>query len=223
MGAQNDWGPPGGPGMMPMMMGGRGAPGGAEGMPGAGANMTMAGGGGRGGQGGPSGGMMGGPGGGGPPGGMGGRGGPGGFGGPGRGGPAWQGRPNARAFGNDRRDLRNSYMASANFSLDNSVWDARTFSVTGANLAKPSYANARGGVMFGGPLQIPRLISASKGILFTFNLEFQRDRTGTVSSPATMPTSLERAGDFSQTRPRFASTTLRPGSPFPATRFPPTD
>ncbi len=218
MGAQNDWGPPGGPGMMPMMMGGRGAPGGAEGMPGAGANMTMAGGGGRGGQGGPPGGMMGGPGGGGPPGGMGGRGGPGGFGGPGRGGPAWQGRPNARAFGNNRRDLRNSYMASANFSLDNSVWDARTFSVTGANLAKPSYANGRGGVMFGGPLRIPGLISASKGILFTFNLEFQRDRTGTVSSPATVPTSLERAGDFSQISTILYDPTT--GVPFPGNRIP---
>jgi Carboxypeptidase regulatory-like domain len=220
LGAQNDWGPPGGPGMMmPMMMGGRGAPGG-DGMPGAGAAMASAGGGGRGG---PPGGMMGGPGGGGPPGGMGGRGGPGGFEGPGRGGrgpggPAWQGRPNARAFGNNRRDLRNSYMASANFSLDNSVWDARTFSVTGADLAKPSYANGRGGFMFGGPLRIPGLISASKGILFTFNLEFQRDRTGTVSNPATVPTAAERAGDFSQ-----ISTTLydpTTGVPFPGNRIP---
>ncbi len=229
MAPQNDWGPPGGPGMM---MGGpgmggpgeNGGPGGAGGPAGAGA-MMAGGGGGRGGPGG------GGPGGGGPPGGMGGGpgggppgmmgGGPGGFGGRGGrgpGGPDWQGRRNATAFGNNRRDPRNSYMASANFSLDNSVWDARTFSVTGANLAKPSYANGRGGLMFGGPLKIPGLISASRGILFTFNLEFQRNRTGSVSDPVTVPTALERAGDFSQ-----LSTVLydpATGSPYPNNRIP---
>ncbi len=225
LGAQNDWGPPGGPGMMMGMMmeaGGPGNPGGpgGNGMPGAGGAMLAAGGGGRGGAGGgpPPGGMGGGPG-GGPPGMMGG--GPGGFagrGGRGPGGPGWQGRPNAMAFGNNRRDPRNSYMASANFSLDNSVWDARTFSVTGANLAKPSYANGRGGVMFGGPLRIPGLISASRRILFTFNLEFQRDRTGTVSDPATVPTALERAGDFSQTS--YTIYDPATGSPFPGNRIP---
>jgi hypothetical protein len=227
MGAQNDWGPPGGPGMMMAMMmmgpGGAGAPGGpgSSGMPGATGAMLAAGG--RGGPGGPpAGGMSGGPVGGppgGPPGMMGG--GPGGFGGRfgrGPGGPGWQRRPDAAAFGNNRRDPRNSYMASANFSLDNSVWDARTFSVTGANLAKPSYANGRGGVMFGGPLRIPGLISASRGILFTFNLEFQANRTGTVSDPATVPTALERAGDFSQTP--YTIYDPATGSPFPGNRIP---
>ena len=66
---------------------------------------------------------------------MGGRGG-------GRGGPDWQGRPNAMAFGNGRRDPRTDCTtATASFSLDNSVWDARSFSVTGAAVNKPSYAN----------------------------------------------------------------------------------
>ena len=35
--------------------------------------------------------------------------------------------------------------------------------------------------------------------MFTLNLEFQRNRTGTISDPVNMPTALERAGDFSQT------------------------
>ncbi len=102
------------------------------------------------------------------------------------------------AFGNGRRDPRNMYMAGANFSLDNSVWDARTFSVTGADVNKPAYANARGGVMLGGPLRIPKLVSAQKRIMFTFDLQFQRNRTGTTSDPVNMPTDLERSGDFSQ-------------------------
>ncbi|SPE33655.1 conserved hypothetical protein [Candidatus Sulfopaludibacter sp. SbA6] len=211
---QNDWGPPGGSGGPPgdgppptdAARRGPVGPGGAGGGPPPG-----------GGPGGPGGGP-GGPGGGGP----GGPGGPGGFspGGPGggRGGPDWQGRPNAMVFGNGRRDPSNMYMASAMFSLDNSIWDARTFSVTGANLAKPAYANGRGGVTFGGPLRIPRLVSASKRIMFTFDLQFQRSRTGTTSDPVNMPTALERAGDFSQT-----STTIydpATGTPFPGNKIP---
>jgi hypothetical protein len=90
------------------------------------------------------------------------------------------------------------YMLSANFSLDNSALDARSFSVTGADLAKPAYAAGRGGIMVGGPLRIPKLVSASKRIQFSFNYEFQRNRTGNTSNPVDMPTALERAGDFSQ-------------------------
>src|ERR1019366_8907336 len=128
---------------------------------------------------------------------MGGRGG-------GRGGPDWQGRPNAMAFGNGRRDPRLTYNGNASFSLDNSVWDARTFSVTGANVAKPVYANGRGSVMFGGPLRIPKLVSAGKRILFTFDYQAQRNRPGTISDPVNMPTALERGGAHLRPRDRRA-------------------
>ncbi|HTP89013.1 MAG TPA: TonB-dependent receptor [Candidatus Acidoferrales bacterium] len=240
LGPQNDWGPrgpgtgpdglggpggPGGPGMMgmdgaggvrqaggpgggpggPPMGGGRGGPppGGGPGGPPSGA-MAMAGGGGPGG-GAPAGG---GPGGGGP----GGPGGPGGFGGPP---PGWMGRPNAMAFGNNRRSPANSYMASADFSLDNSAWDARTYSVTGAEVDKPSYAIARGGFMFGGPLVIPKVVSSTKRILFTLNLQFQHNRTGTVSDPVNMPTAAERSGQFST-----AIYDPLTGTPFPNNQIP---
>jgi len=106
------------------------------------------------------------------------------------------GRPNAMAFGNNRRNPANSYMGSLDLSLDNSVWDARSYSVTGAAVDKPSYANSRGGFMFGGPLVIPKLVSAQKRILFTLNVQFQHNRTGTVSDPVTMPTAAERSGQF---------------------------
>ena len=78
---------------------------------------------------------------------------------------------------------------------------------------KPAYAAGRGGVMLGGPLRIPGLVSASKRILFNINYEFQRDHTGTTSNPVNMPTVLERAGDSS----RLAFTVYDPaaGSPFP--------
>src|ERR1019366_2177988 len=209
---QNDWGM-GGRGMGPDGMGGPGM--GGPGGDGAGGTTVMAAGG-RGGPGaagggpgggGPGGGGPGGggPGGGGPGGGGPGGGGPGGGGpemggrGGGRGGPDWQGRPNAMAFGNGRRDPRTTYNGNASFSLDNSAWDARTFSVTGANVTKPAYANGRGSVMFGGPLRIPKLVAASRRIMFTFDYQAQRNRTGTISDPVNMPTALERTGDFSRT------------------------
>ena len=141
----------------------------------------------------------------------------------GRGGPDWQGRPNAMAFGNGRRDPRLTYNGNASFSLDNSAWDARTFSVTGANVNKPVYANGRGSVMFGGPLRIPKLVSATRRIMFTFNYEAQRNRTGTISDPVNMPTALERIGDFSQSTVSGAAVTIydpASGSPFPGNKIP---
>ena len=73
--------------------------------------------------------------------------------------------------------------------------------------------------MFGGPLQIPKLLSAGKRIMFTFNYQFQRNRTGTTSDPVNMPTALERTGDFSQSC-RAPSTTHPTGLPFPGNQIP---
>jgi trimeric autotransporter adhesin len=175
---------------------------------------------------------LGGPGGGGPPGGGGGPGGggpppggggPGGGGGDGPGGPGggmggpppgWQGKPNAMAFGNGRKDPRNMYMAMASFSLDNSIWDARSYSVTGSTVDKPAYANARGSLMLGGPLQIPKLLSAERRIFFSFNLQIQNNRTGSISDPVNMPTTLERQGNFSQSSTQSVIYDPASGTPF---------
>lgn len=127
------------------------------------------------------------------------------------------------AFGNGRRDPRHSYQFGFMFSLGNSALDARSYSVTGADLGKPAYANARGGINFGGPLRIPKLVSAGRQILFSFNYDFQRNRTGSTSSPVNMPTLLERSGDFSQTLlggvPVVAYDPLT-GAPFPGNKLP---
>jgi hypothetical protein len=221
MGAQNDWGfggmgmgvgPMGGPEMMGMGRPGIAGSGGPEGpgQPGMappGVNPGF---------------------GGGPRGGGGGLGGPrGGFGGPRGGGErrgGWQGRPNALAFGNARRNPRRMYNGNLFASLDNSVWDARSFSVTGAKVEKPSYANARGGIIFGGPLRIPKLVSADKQIFFMVNYQIMRNRTGTVSQPVNMPTALERSGDFSQTFMNGAPIVIydpTTGAPFPGNKIPP--
>jgi hypothetical protein len=163
----NDWF--GGPGGRDALMGG--GPGGIDGMNpagGDGAGAAFGAGAQGGGRGGPGGGMPGGgmPG-GGMPGGFGGRGGggpggggPGGRGGfAGRGGP--MGRPGVASFGNARRDRRMQYNGNAAFTLDNSIWDARAYSINGQDTAKPAYAKARATMMFGGPLKIPKLLNGT--------------------------------------------------------------
>jgi hypothetical protein len=159
-------------------MGGRGGPGG--GGPGGG------------GPGGGGMGMRGGGGGGFPGGGFGGRGGgnPGGRGGrDGRG-----GRGSSASFGNGRRNARPRYNTNLAFVLDNSVWDARPFSQTGADTPKPAAANARMTASTGGPLKIPHVLSGDHTTFF-LNYQLTRSRHGSTSS-SLLPTADERAGIF---------------------------
>jgi len=199
---QNDWGFGGGRG------GDFGGPGGING-DGTGGPGGPGGFGGRG-QGGPGGG---GPGGGGPGGGgmMAGGGGPGGFGGGGgggrggggapggrggRGGPGRGGRGNTNSFGNGRRNPRSQYTGNVVFSLDNSIWDAEAYSLTGAQTAKPAYAKFKAGFTFGGPLKIPHLFDDSThGGTFTVTYNLNRARSASTLF-GEVPTAAERAGDF---------------------------
>src|ERR1019366_6273640 len=88
------------------------------------------------------------------------------------------------------------YNGNASFTLDNSVWDAQTYSLNGQQVAKPAYAASSASVMFGGPLKIPKLLKGNNG-MFTINYQLRRSRNGT-SQVGTMPTAAERSGDFSQ-------------------------
>jgi len=243
---QNDWGPfggrgmLGGPDMMAMGIGGRGmeGPPGMGGMPGLGADgqgasgdqsaaMGPAGGrgGGRGGPGGPGGGgpMMGG----GRGGGGGGRGGGvlgggrGGRGGPG-GAPPWMGRGGALAFGNNRRNPRMMYNGNLNITEANSLLNAQQYSLSGQNIPKPYSNSTNVNASFGGPLKIPRLLSGTGG-QFTVSVGVGRNRNGQQGALTTMPSDLEREGDFSQSvgsngKPAviYDPTT---GAPFPGNRI----
>jgi hypothetical protein len=214
---QNDWfGGPGGMGMGgPGMMGMGGVPSGPGDNPGGAPGAGGPGGGGRG-TGGPGGGG-GGRGGGGFAGGFGGRG--GGFGGGGRGGPGG-GRGNMAAFGNARRNRQMQYNGNANFTLDNSVWDAQTYSLNGQQVPKPAAAASSASLMFGGPLKIPKLLKGNNG-MFTINYQLRRSRIGN-SQVGTMPTLAERSGDFSQAIAQTPITIYDPlsGAPFPNNLIP---
>jgi hypothetical protein len=121
------------------------------------------------------------------------------------------------------------YNGNAAFMLDNSVWDARSYSINGQETAKPAYAKARATMMLGGPLKIPKLLDGTKG---TFFLNYQMARTRNPSTGTqTMPTSLERTGDFSQSIDARGglvtifdplSGSAFPGNVIPANRLDPT-
>jgi hypothetical protein len=222
----NDWfGGPGG--RMDGMGGGAGGINGMNGMSVAGSDGAGGAMGAGGGPGGGRGGMAGGGGmpGGGFAGGFGGRGGGGPGGGrggrdvAGRGGP--MGRAGVASFGNGRRDRRMQYNGNAAFSLDNSIWDARSYSTNGQETAKPAYAKARATMMLGGPLKIPKLLDGTKG---TFFLNYQMARTRNPSTATqTVPTALERTGDFSQSVGQQGPVTIfdpLSGSAFPGNVIP---
>ncbi len=195
---QNDWGGPGGLGGLGGF-GGPGGPGGPGGMNtpgGAGMNANPMGGGGPGGPGagpggpgGPGGGGFGGPGGGG----FGGRGG-GGFGGRGGRQGGRGGRGNQNSFGNGRRDPRMRLNGNLAVQLDNSVFDAQNFSLSGQPTPKPGYNKLHSTGMIGGPLKIPHVLSG-RNTTFTFNYQVTRQRSSSVSTTL-MPTGAERSGDF---------------------------
>jgi len=102
----------------------------------------------------------------------------------------------ANAFGNNRRGPRSLYSGGIGLMLDNSVLDARSFSLTGQDTPKPAYTHLQGTVSFGGPIKIPHLIR--NGPNFFVGYQWTRNRNAGIQSTL-MPTPLERIGDFSQT------------------------
>ena len=144
---------------------------------------------------------VGGPGGFGGPGGGGFGGGRGGFGGSGPGGPGGRGGPGQRGgnqqprqFGNRRQP--NGIHGMVFFNLTNSALNAKPFSITGLDVPQPAYAQSRFGVVAGGPLVIPKLVKDPS--TFFFVSYFATRARNPQTEVATVPTELERQGNFSQ-------------------------
>ncbi|HKW99295.1 MAG TPA: TonB-dependent receptor, partial [Bryobacteraceae bacterium] len=79
---------------------------------------------------------------------------------------------------------------------NNSALDARPFSITGQDTVQPAYAHARFGMVLGGPLVIPKIVKDTSTFFF---LSYFGTRARNPSTQvATVPTALERQGDFSQ-------------------------
>src|ERR1700722_5817448 len=99
------------------------------------------------------------------------------------------------AFGNNRNGSRSLYNGSLGIYLDNSALDARSFSLTGQDTAKPYYNHFTGVASFGGPLRIPHLLKNGPNIFVAY--QWMRSRNASIGS-ALMPTAAERTGDLSQ-------------------------
>ncbi len=100
------------------------------------------------------------------------------------------------AFGNTRARSQSLYNASLGVTVDNSVFDARPYSLTGQNTPKPAYNHLTGMLAFGGPLRIPHLLR--EGPNFTVNYQWARNRNVTTQS-GLVPTLAERSGDLTST------------------------
>lgn len=103
------------------------------------------------------------------------------------------------AIGNNRRGLRSLYNGSIGFTLGDSAWNARQYSLTGQDTAKPQTTQFTGLGSFGGPIRIPHLVR--NGGNFTVNYQWTRNSSGSTQ-PALVPTQAEQGGDFSQTLTR---------------------
>jgi hypothetical protein len=126
-------------------------------------------------------------------------GGPGGFGGRGptdgksRGGSRTQG---SASFGNRNSRGRDGIHGGASFSLRNSALDAKPYSISGQEIPKPSYAQSRFSLLAGGALRIPKLLKDDK--TFFFASYFGSRSRSPYDSLSTVPSLLERTGDFSR-------------------------
>ena len=98
------------------------------------------------------------------------------------------------AFGNNRNGSRSLYNGGLGLFADNSIWDARPFSITGQNTPRPGYNHFTGTAYFGGPLKIPHLIK--NGPNFFVNYTWTRNRNDNLGT-ALMPTAAQRMGDVS--------------------------
>ncbi len=98
------------------------------------------------------------------------------------------------AFGNNRAPGRWPYNGNLLLQGNNSVTDARRFSLTGQDTPRPAYNRLTGILTIGGPIRIPKLLR--NGPQFTASYQWTRNRSADIQSTL-MPTVAERNGDYS--------------------------
>ena len=122
------------------------------------------------------------------------------------------------AFGNNRRGAGSLYTGNIGAILGNSVLDARVYSVTGQDTAKPAYNRINASAQIGGPLRIPHLFNANNAPNFFVSYQLSRNRTVNIQ-PALMPTALERTGVLGTTVLDPTTGNAFPGKVIPSSRI----
>lgn len=97
------------------------------------------------------------------------------------------------AFGNTRSGNRALYTGGFTATEENSALDARPYSVTGAEAAKPYYNNFTGVAVLQGQIRIPRLLP--RGPNFTIIYQWTRNSNSQLNT-GTVPTEAERSGNL---------------------------
>ncbi|MBS1832808.1 MAG: TonB-dependent receptor, partial [Acidobacteria bacterium] len=103
------------------------------------------------------------------------------------------------AFGNNRRGQRGLYNGNLGVILNNSTFDARSFSLTGQATPKPAYSRIQGLVSFGGPIWIPGLTRRTGGPNFSVNYQWTRNSNATTAT-GLVPTTAQRVTANPQAR-----------------------
>jgi trimeric autotransporter adhesin len=99
-------------------------------------------------------------------------------------------------FGNNRSGRNGLYNGGIGIIGDSSLFDARSFSLTGQETPKPDYSRFTGVATLGGPLRIPHLLK--NGPMFFMGYQWTRNRDASATA-GLMPTVAQRSGDLSQT------------------------
>ena len=114
----------------------------------------------------------------------------------------------------------NEYHGSAFEFVRNDAFDARNF----FSLEQPKLRRNQFGGTLGGPVHLPHIYNGRDRTFFFFSYEGTRDRRANTFSSLTVPTALERTGNFSQSsrKPTDPQTKAAfPGNIIPASRFDP--
>jgi trimeric autotransporter adhesin len=121
-----------------------------------------------------------------------------------------------KAFGNRRFNTRNLYNGGFAVILGNAALDARPYSLTGLESAKPDYHRITVGATFGGPFKFPHLLPRG-GPNFFVAYQWLRDYNAETDS-ALVPTLDERSGNLEN----LPTTIIDPvtGQPFPGNLVP---
>jgi hypothetical protein len=97
------------------------------------------------------------------------------------------------AFGNRRPGAKGLYTGSVGAIVDNSVFNARPYSLTGQQIPKDFYSRVTTVVTLGGPLRIPRLMPIGPN----FFVAYQWMRNGDAAiQTGLVPTAAERIGNL---------------------------
>jgi trimeric autotransporter adhesin len=98
------------------------------------------------------------------------------------------------AFGNSRNGGRSLYNGGLTLNLGNSALDARQYSPTGVETAKPQFNNVTLALGIQGPIRIPHFMP--RGPNFAVNYQWTRNTTDNTLF-GRMPTAADRTGDLS--------------------------